>query len=145
MERTRLVAVVIGALLLSGTNAAIADGNSHEKVKLGHASGQKVRPISLPGRTGVLTIDTSTAVPKFAFDTSTVTSYIDLDDHGQIQFDTSTVTSQIKKDDHDEESGDKHDSPNSPLSTGTSITKPFAKSNDDDHEANHDSFDNSDD
>lgn len=70
---------------------------------------------------GVLSLDTSTVIPKFTFDTSTVVPHVEIDEDHIPRFDTSTATSQWPPlhfpngfdshhgDDGDDEDGDDED------------------------------------
>lgn len=81
IKRNRLVAIAVGALLLSGSNLALAQTGDHKKENKSHSKHEKkIKPIKLKGGIGVLSLDTSTVVPKFQFDTSTVVPHIEIDD-----------------------------------------------------------------
>ena len=94
MKRNHLVAIAVGALILSSSNIGLAQAGSHKQEKKSHSKQEKVGPIKLKDGSGVLKLDTSTAVPRFQFDTSTVTAHIDIDENETPRFDTSTATSQ---------------------------------------------------
>ncbi|MFA5918399.1 MAG: hypothetical protein WC800_02520 [Candidatus Nanopelagicaceae bacterium] len=123
IKRNHLVAIAVGALLLSGSNLAQAQAGDHKKENKSHSKQKKVKPIKLQGGVGVLSLDTSTVVPQFQFDTSTVVPHIEIDEDHIPRFDTGTATSQWpplqfphgasshhddEGDDHDDE-GDDHD------------------------------------
>lgn len=114
MNRKHLVAIAIGALVLSNSNLALAQAGSHEKERKSHRKSEKVEPIKLKHGSGVLSLDTSTVVPKFQFDTSTVTPHIEIDEDHLPRFDTSTATSswddsqESEEQNGDDEVGDHH-------------------------------------
>jgi hypothetical protein len=146
MNKAQLAVAVVAALALSSSTIASAEGNSHRKIGL-HEHTKSVPAIALGNSDSVLTIDTSTVVLQFRFDTSTVTPHID--------FDTSTATTHF-----DDKPGISDDSvgeddflpasdtfppigltnpsnpsvppvlPSTPAVTPSWITKPHAKSND---------------
>ncbi|MDP1712479.1 MAG: hypothetical protein Q8K86_08485 [Candidatus Nanopelagicaceae bacterium] len=95
IKRNHLVAIAVGAFLLSGSNLALAQAGDHKKENKSHSTHEKkVKPIKLKGGVGVLSLDTSTVVPTFQFDTSTVLPHIEIDEDHTPRFDTSTATSQ---------------------------------------------------
>lgn len=93
MNKRHLAVAVVAALALSSSTIASAEGGSHRKMgDYDHIT--SVVPIALSNSGGILTIDTSTAVPSFLFDTTTVTPHIDFDASNlTTHFDTSTATS----------------------------------------------------
>lgn len=91
IKRNRLVAIAVGALLLSGSNLAQA-GDHKRDSHFKHE--KKVKLIKIKGGVGVLSLDTSTVVPQFTFDTSTVVPHVEIDEDHIPRFDTSTATSQ---------------------------------------------------
>ena len=94
INRNHLVAIAVGALLLSGSNLALVQADDHKKEDSRSKHGKKVEPIKIKGGVGVLILNTSTVVPTFQFDTSTVVPHIEIDaDHHTPRFDTSTATS----------------------------------------------------
>lgn len=94
LKRNHLIAITVGALLLTGSNLALAQAGDHKKENKSHGKHEKkVKPIRLQGGIGVLSLDTSTAVPKFEFDTSTVVAHIEIDEDHLPRFDTGTATS----------------------------------------------------
>lgn len=94
IKPNHLVAIAVGALLLSGSNLTLAQAGDHRKEIGSHSKHQKkVKPIKLKNGIGVLILDTSTVVPRFHFDTSTVVPHIEIDEDHIPRFDTSTVTS----------------------------------------------------
>lgn len=142
MQKRHLTVAVVAILALSSSTMASADGGSHRRGRgYEHMSANAV--IALTNNFGILAIDTSTAVPSFHFDTTTVTPHIDFDSEtATTHFDTSTATSDSEDEPGiSDEGGD--DSlpagmtipalPSNPTpSTAPSwITKPHAKSNDD--------------
>lgn len=102
MKKTHLAVAVIGALVISSSTIASAEGGSHRRLGgyLTHMT--SVPPIALSSGAGVLTIDTTGTVPSFAFDTTTVTPHIDFDpSKAAIQFDSNSATSEDGEDDDD--------------------------------------------
>ena len=94
IKRNHLIAIAVGALLLSNSNLALAQGGDQKRAnKSGSKHEQKIKPIKLKDGIGVLSLDTSTVVPKFQFDTSTVVPHVEFDEDHHPRFDTSTVTS----------------------------------------------------
>lgn len=94
IKRDHLIAIAVGALLLSSSNLALAQAGDHKKENNSHSKHEKkIKPIKLGG-IGVLSLDTSTVVPKFQFDTSTVVPHIEIDEDHIPRFDTSTATSE---------------------------------------------------
>ena len=93
MNKRHLSVAVVAVLALSSSTIASAEGGSHRKMgEYDHIT--SVAPIALGNSSGVLTVDTSTAVPSFHFDTATVTPHIDFDlSDLTTHFDTSTATS----------------------------------------------------
>lgn len=93
-QRNHLVAITVGALLLTGSNLALAQAGDHKKEGKSHAKHEKkVKAIKIHGGFGVLSLDTSTVVPRFEFDTSTAVPHIEIDEDHNPHFDTSTATS----------------------------------------------------
>ena len=137
MKKPHLTVAVVAVLALSSSTIASADGDSHRRIRgFEHMSANAV--IALTNNFGILTIDTSTVEPRFSFDTSTVTPHIDFDTStATTHFDTSTATSGYE--DESEESDD-DDSlpagmtipslPTGPATVPSWVTKPHAKSND---------------
>lgn len=145
MKKRHLTVAVAAVLALSSSTIASAEGGSHRRISgFEHMSANAV--IALGNNFGILTIDTSTAEPSFHFDTTTVTPHIDFDSTtATTHFDTSTATSGSDDEPGISDEGD-DDSlpagmtipalPNSPGTPNPStapswITKPHAKSNDD--------------
>ncbi|HUW87140.1 MAG TPA: hypothetical protein VMW30_02000 [Candidatus Paceibacterota bacterium] len=93
LNRNHLAAIAVGALLLSGSNLALAQADNHKKENSHPKHAKKVEPIKIKGGVGVLILDTSTVVPTFQFDTSTVVPRIEIDADHTPRFDTSTATS----------------------------------------------------
>lgn len=105
IRRNHLVAVAVGALLISGSNLALAQAGDHQNEKKSHSNNvhgndrdngvgkEKVKPIKLKEGSGILKLDTSTVVPQFTFDTSTVTPHIEIGEDHIPRFDTGTATS----------------------------------------------------
>lgn len=146
MNKRHLAVAVVAALALSSSTVASAEGGSHRRMgDFEHITA--VAPIALSSSSAILTVDTSTSQPSFLFDTSTAVPHID--------FDTTTATTHF-----DDEAGVTDDgvgeddslpangspfqtpnpsippsglTPNSPAapSLPSWITKPHAKSNDD--------------
>jgi hypothetical protein len=90
VNRKHLVLVLAGCLALSSSTLAMAEGKSKEARSKHTAHGKVLAPttpITLGAASGIVKIDTSTAVPLIQFDTSTVVP--------KIQFDTSTATTHI--------------------------------------------------
>ena len=83
MNKRHLAVAVVAVLALSSSTIASAEGGSHRRISnFRHIT--SVAPISLNNSPITLTIDTSTAEPRFNFDTSTAVAHID--------FDTATAT-----------------------------------------------------
>lgn len=155
MKKRHLSVAVVAILALSSSTIASAEGGSHRRMG-GYDHVSAVAAIALGNNFGILTIDTSTAVPSFHFDTTTVTPHIDFDSStSATHFDTSTATSGF--DDEPEISDDDGEddslpaglttpvlpvSPNAPA-TPAWITKPHAKSNDDNQDHSEQSFEDS--
>jgi hypothetical protein len=165
MNKRHLAVAVVAALALSSSTIASAESGSHRKIGL-HEHRRSVPAIALSNTGGVLMIDTSTVVPSFLFDTTTVTPHIDFDTSTatpHIDFDTSTATPHI-----DDEPGISNGVEDDFLPTGNSfppfslsnptnppaapgtppaapswITKPHAKSNDDNPDLSQPSFEDS--
>ncbi len=66
MKRTHLIAIAIGALLLSSSTIGVAQAGSHKEAKKSHSKEEKGKAIKLKNRSEI----------QF-FDTSTVTSHSD--------------------------------------------------------------------
>jgi hypothetical protein len=158
MNKRHLAVAVIAALALSSSTIASAEGGSHRKIGL-HKHMSSVPAIALGNRQGVLTIDTSTVVPHFLFDTTTVTPHIDFETSTatpHFDFETSTATTHFAdKPGISDDSVGEDDSlpagntfppfglsnpsnpaippvvPSTPPTAPSWITKPHAKSNDD--------------
>ncbi len=162
MNKRHLTVAVVAILTLSSSTIASAEGGSHRRMgEYDHVS--SIAAISLSASAGILTVDTSTAVPSFLFDTATVTPHIDFDTStSTTHFDTSTATSGWDdepgiSDDGEEEddflpagatipvvpadSDSDSDSPSAP----SWITKPHAKSNDDNRDHSQQSWEDSED
>lgn len=147
MKKRHLAVAVVAILALSSSTIASAEGGSHRRMG-GYDHVSSISAIALSASGGILTIDTSTAVPSFRFDTATVTPHIDFDTSTvTTHFDTSTATSGeddepgISDDGEDDDDflpagvaipvvPEDPDSPSTPT-TPSWITKPHAKSNDD--------------
>jgi len=76
MNKRHLAVAVVAALALSSSTIASAEGGSH-RIMGGYEHISSVAPIGLSNAGGTLTIDTSTATPSFAFDTSKAAPHID--------------------------------------------------------------------
>ena len=102
MKRTHLIAIAVGALLLSSSTIGLAQAGSHKEAKSSHSKEEKGKAIKLKNRSEIHFFDTSTVIPHPHFDTSTVTSPVDIEeeDGNMPRFDTSTVIS------HGDDSGD---------------------------------------
>lgn len=161
MNKRHLAVAVVAVLALSSSTIASAEGGSHRRMGgFDHIS--SVAPIALSNNGGVLTIDTSTAVPSFVFDTMTATPHIDFDTSTvTTHFDTSTATSGFDDEPGISDDGEGDDDylpaglttpvvpvdPNAPATPATPswITKPHAKSNDDNRDHSEQSSDESED
>lgn len=150
MNKRHLSVAVVAVLALSSSTIASAEGGSHRRMGDFEHTGF-IAPIGLSNSGGVLTIDTSTAVPGFHFDTTTVTPHVD--------FDTSTATTHFDDEPGVSDDGEGDDdflpagnsifplanpalppsglttpaNPDAPVTPAAPswITKPHAKSNDD--------------
>ena len=80
MNKRHLAVAVVSALALSSSTVASAEGGSHRRM----GDFDHITSIGLSNSSAILTIDSSTAEPRFHFDTSTALPHID--------FDTSTAT-----------------------------------------------------
>ena len=102
MKRTHLVTIAVGALLLSSSTIGLAQAGSHKEAKRSHSKEEKGQAIKLNSHSEIQFFDTSTVLPLPHFDTSTVTSPVDIEeeDGNMPRFDTSTVIS------HGDDSGD---------------------------------------
>lgn len=162
MNKRHLAVAVVAILALSSSTIASAEGGSHRRMG-GYDHVSSIAAIALSASGGVLTIDTSTAVPSFRFDTSTVSPHIDFDTSTlTTHFDTSTATSGFDDEPgiSDDDEGDDDslpaglttpvvpedpDSPSGPAapSAPSWITKPHAKSNDDNRDHSEQSSEDS--
>ncbi|HEX7405085.1 MAG TPA: hypothetical protein VF307_04080 [Candidatus Nanopelagicaceae bacterium] len=78
MNKRHLAVAVVAVLALSSSTIASAEGGSHRRMSdFEHIT--SVAPIGLSNSPIILTIDTSTAEPRFHFDTSTAVAHIDFD------------------------------------------------------------------
>lgn len=168
MQKRHLSLAVVAILALSSSTIASAEGGSHRRIA-GYEHISSVAPIGLNSSGGVLTIDTSTATPSFHFDTTTATPHIDFDPSKlTTHFDTSTATSGFDDEPGNSDEGDDDSlpagAPFNPTGSGNSanpmippaapgtppaapswITKPHAKSNDDNRDhSDHSSEDSQD-
>lgn len=150
MNKRHLAVAVVAVLALSSSTIASAEGGSHRRMS-GFEHIGLVSPIALSNSGGVLTLDTSTAVPSLIFDTTTVTPHID--------FDTSTATTYFDDEPGVSDDGEGEDDslpaglatpvaphdPNAPTTPAVPswITKPHAKSNDDNQDHSEQSSDDS--
>lgn len=93
MNRNHLIAIAVGTLILSSSNIGVAQAGPHKGEKKSHS--KQVKPIKLRNGSEVRIFDTSTVIPRSHFNTSTVTSQVDIDDEdgNMPRFDTSTATS----------------------------------------------------
>lgn len=148
MNKRHLAVTVVAVLVLSSSTIASAEGGSHRKSgEHKHKNIHSIAPIALSSNVGVLTIDTSTAVPSFTFDTGTVIPHID--------FDTSTATPHFDDELGISEDGQGEDDflsagnslppvvPSTPPAAPSWITKPHAKSNDDNRDHSEQSSEDS--
>ena len=142
MKKRHLTVAVVAVLALSSSTIASAEGGSHRRIGgYDHMSANAI--IALSNNFGMLTIDTSTAEPSFHFDTTTVTPHIDFDSEtATTHFDTSTATSGFDDEPGISDEGEDDSLPAgmtipalptdpTPSTTPSWITKPHAKSNDD--------------
>lgn len=159
MNKRHLAVAVVAILALSSSTIASAEGGSHRRMgEYEHVS--SIAAIALSASGGILTIDTSTAVPSFHFDTATVTPHIDFDTSTlTTHFDTSTATSGLDDEPGISDDGEEEDDflpagltipvvpvdPNSPSAPAAPswITKPHAKSNDDNRDHSEQSSEDS--
>ncbi len=157
MNKRHLAVAVVAALALSSSTIAAAEGGSHRRMgNYDHIT--SVAPIALGNTGGLLTIDTSTVVPRFHFDTTTVTPHIDFDTStATLNFDDEPGSSDDGEDDalpagnsvtHSEDSDNTHAAipptvPGTPPTTPSWITKPHAKSNDDNRDHSEQSSEDS--
>lgn len=147
MKKRHLAVAVVAVLALSSSTVASAEGGSHRRMgEYNHMSA--VAAIALANNFGVLSIDTSTAEPRFHFDTRTVSPHIDFESDGlTTHFDTSTATSGSEDEPGISSEGEDdalpaamtipalpNPSTPTPPVAPSSITKPHAKSNDDSHD-----------
>lgn len=159
MNKRQLAVAVVAALALSSSTIASAEGGSHRRMgEYDHITA--VAPIALANTGGLLTLDTSTDVPSFHFDTTTVTPHIDFDTStATLNFDDEPGSSGDGEDDalpagnsvtHSEDSDGTHvaippAAPGTPPSAPSWITKPQAKSNNDNRDHSEQSSEESDD
>jgi hypothetical protein len=142
MKKRHLTVAVVAVLALSSSTIASAEGGSHRRISgFEHMSANAV--IALTNHFGILSIDTSTAEPSFHFDTTTATPHIDFDSEtATTHFDTSTATSGSEDEPGISSEGEDDSLPAgmtipvlptspTPPAAPSWITKPHAKSNDD--------------
>ena len=106
MKRNHLIAIAVGALILSSSNIGLAQAGSHKEEKKSHS--KQAKPIKVKHESEVRIFDTSTVIPISHFDTSTAGSQIDIDeeDGDMPRFDTTTATSHGEDSDDQGEHGD---------------------------------------